>query len=526
MRVWAPWMSRLTIASILSLTQVFLPLKGQAQSGTAQPLNPVIEVGVVQRFGQDAKDRLVLKASSGDRLRLEFPDNDGVKTLESTQVVLEVPRFPQPMALEERVVLSKHRSFESAEASGAAWQAQGIPVELAQPDTWEVWAKRSVYASPFLRRLLLENLKAQGHDEVYLASQVQTEKNQAAWVVNGYRYHRDTLKLSSQTGVIWVDQVPYPGSLHLQPNSYGSYTLVNSVTIEDYLRGVVPYEIGPQAPPAAIEAQAILARTYALRNLRRFTIDNYELCADTQCQVYRGWLEPIARADQGIRNTRGIVLTHANTLVDAVYSSTTGGITAAFEDVWEGESRPYLQPVVDALPGRWDLQQNPLSEEANFRLFIQQTQGFNEVGWRHFRWQNSSTLATLKTDLKAYLTKRKHPQANFDKILELKVEKRARGGRVQELVVTTDRGAIVLDKDQIIQALSAPNSLLFYLEPMRDAGQVLTGYTFIGGGLGHGVGLSQTGSYHLADLGWSSAQILGFYYPTTELKPLDASLLQ
>jgi len=528
-RGWTTWIFRLTIAAIVGVADGGLRAEAQSgngQSGNGQPLNPIVEVGIVQRFGQEPTDRLTLTAPSGDRLRVVFPDGGGTKTLESDRVVLEVPRFPQSPVLEERVVLSKHRSFESAEASGQVWQQRGIPVELAQPDTWEVWAKRSVYSTPLLRRLLLKDLKAQGHGEVFLTSQVQTQKNQATWVVNGYRYHRDSLQVASSTGLILVDDVPYPGSLELQPNSYGSYTLVNDVTIEDYLRGVVPYEIGPGAPPTAVEAQAILARTYALRNLRRFAIDNYQLCADTQCQVYRGWLEPFPRADQAIRNTRGLVLTHGNSLVDAVYSSTTGGVTAAFEDVWDGEPRPYLQPVVDAMANRWDLSQKPLSDEANFRLFLQQTQGFNEVGWRHFRWQIPATLQTLKTDLKAYLTKRKHPQANFETIVDLRVQKRALGGRVQELVVNTDQGAIVLQKDQIIQALSPPNSLLFYVDPIKDPNQKLTGYTFVGGGLGHGVGMSQTGSYHLADLGWSSARILAFYYPNTELKPLEASLLQ
>ena len=62
----------------------------------------------------------------------------------------------------------------------------------------------------------------------------------------------------------------YAGQLNLQPNAYGTYTLVNKVPLETYLRGVVPYEIGTNAPKAAMEAQAIIARTYALRNLRRF----------------------------------------------------------------------------------------------------------------------------------------------------------------------------------------------------------------------------------------------------------------
>ena len=498
----------------------------------AQPaLNPVIDIGIVQRFGQNPTDRLNIAAPSGDRLTLVFTEGNQSKTIEATQLTLDVPRFPQPITLDERVVLSTHRSFESAEDSAAFWQNQGIPVELAQPGTWEVWAKRSVYATPLLRRILVENLNDRGHQEVYLTSQVVQEKKQAAWVVNGYRYHRDQLNIQSKSGVIWVDQTPYPGTLHLQPNSYGTYTLVNAVTIEDYLRGVVPYEIGPAAPPAAVEAQAILARTYALRNVRRFAIDRYELCADTQCQVYRGWLEPVARADQAIRNTRGLVLTYENQLIDAVYSSTTGGVTAAFEDVWNGAPRPYLQPVIDALPNRWDLAQKPLSEEANLRNFIQQTEGFNEVGWDYFRWRTIASLDQLKVDLQAYLQKRKHSLSNFQAVLGLTVKQRALSGRVQQLEVRlkmpgNTEELLILEKDQILQALETPNSIFFYLDPLRGTNQALTGYAFVGGGYGHGVGLSQTGSYHLADLGWSSANILQFYYTNTALQPLAENFLE
>jgi len=62
----------------------------------------------------------------------------------------------------------------------------------------------------------------------------------------------------------------YAGRMRLQPNAHGTYTLVNEVPLETYLRGVVPHEIGASAPYVAVEAQAIIARTHALRNLRRF----------------------------------------------------------------------------------------------------------------------------------------------------------------------------------------------------------------------------------------------------------------
>jgi SpoIID/LytB domain protein len=95
---------------------------------------------------------------------------------------------------------------------------------------------------------------------------------------------------------------------------------------------------------------------------------------------------------------------------------------------------------------------------------------------------------------------------------------------VQKMVVQTDLGAVELEKDDILNAFYAPNSTLFYLDPIYAANKVLKGYAFVGGGLGHGVGLSQTGSYRLGRLGWTSQQILSFYYPGTQIQPISQAL--
>jgi SpoIID/LytB domain protein len=304
---------------------------------------------------------------------------------------------------------------------------------------------------------------------------------------------------------------------------------------------VVPHEIGPGAPVPAIEAQAILARTYALRNLRRFAIDAYQLCADTQCQVYRGLTGTAPVADRAIQVTAGQVLTYQNELVDALYSSTTGGVTAPFSDVWNGPDRPYLRSVVDSVYGVWDLTQYPLNSEANFRAFIAIDQGFNEDTWRLFRWRYDSSLAEITQDLKGFLGRRQHPMAGLNQVLNMQVAERASSGRVQAIDIETDIGVVRLEKDEIVRVLAAPRSLLFYVDPIYEtaspgsaatapasasptAAPTLTGYRFVGGGWGHGVGLSQTGAYRLGNLGWNHGRILQFYYPGTTLQPISDAL--
>jgi len=507
-----------------------------AASQQAAPTKDVqLQVGIVQRFGTQSTDTVTLQAQPGDRLTLKFPQANGkVKPLIANTATLKVVMQPLPEAqVSERVVLSTHRSFESAEDSANRWRSQGIPVEIAQPKRWQVWAKRDVYTTPLLRRLLLQSLQVKGIQTAFVDSRLLKQQPKATLLINGKSYLKDNVQISAGRGVIQVqtelkddrNKRLYAGSLRLQPNTYGTYTLVNQVPLEAYLRGVVPHEIGTTAASSVLQVQAILARTYALRNLRRFAVDNYQLCADTQCQVYFGLGGAHSATDAAIAATRGKVLTYQNELVDAVYSASTGGVTASFNDVWEGPDRPYLVTRVDSVVSQWDLSQQPLTNEQTARQFLKQTKGFNEADQKWFRWQYSSSLLELNKDLHEYLKTLNSPLANFKSITQLKVVQRSPAGRVQKLRVTTDLGEIDLEKDNILVAFYAPASLFFYFDPLLDAKKKLTGYAFSGGGFGHGVGLSQTGSYHLGKLGWSSDRILSFYYPGTQLQPINNSIV-
>jgi SpoIID/LytB domain protein len=519
--------SAMTIAIATSLTP--------EQVVVAAPKDIELQVGVVQRFGRSPGDAVTLKALSGDRLTIQGVINGQPKTITSDTASLTIVMQPLPEPrLEERVVFSTHRSFESAEEDANRWKAAGIPVEIAQPNRWQVWAKRDVYTTPLLRRLLLQSAQARGFQTAFIDTQVLQKEPQASLTVNGQRFNKDEFTVTSRQGKIQVtskvgdsDRTTrlYPGRLRLQPNAYGNYTLVNDVPLEAYLRGVVPHEIGTFAGQPVLEVQSILARTYALRNLRRFQVDNYQLCADTQCQVYFGLADAHPKTDRAIAATRGRVLTYQNELVDAVYSANTGGVTAEFDDVWHGPNRPYLTTKIDSVANIWDLTQKPLSNEQNFRQFLQQKQGFNEATEKWFRWRYDSTLAELNKDLRDYLQKKRHPLANFKTIQRLAVTERAPSGRVQRLQVTTDQGVVELEKDNILIAFYAPASLMFKLDPLLNAQKQITGYAFSGGGLGHGVGLSQTGSYRLGALGWTSDRILQFYYPGTQLQPISDAIV-
>ena len=121
-----------------------------------------------------------------------------------------------------------------------------------------------------------------------------------------------------------------------------------------------------------------------------------------QCQVYNGLSGTDPATDRAIAATQGTVVTYNNELVDAVYSSSTGGITAPFTDIWAGADRPYLRAVIDSVGRPWDLARQSLADEANFRRFISQTKGFNEEGEERFRWRIQNRLEDLNRDVRRY----------------------------------------------------------------------------------------------------------------------------
>jgi SpoIID/LytB domain protein len=499
-----------------------------AASGPTSTGNDVeLRVGIIQRFGEKSTAKLQLEPTKGDRLRLRFQAGNKLQTIVTEKPVkLEtvMQALPKPV-VEEVVVLGTYRTFETAEDSAKKWRSQGIEVEISQPERWQVWAKRDVYSTALLRRLLFQNVKTSGAKMAYVDTKIQDKVPRVSWVVNGKRYSPKDFAISADKNLIRVSKGEKPGTgrlyagqMALQPNAYGTYTLVNEVPLETYLRGVVPNEIGTNVPTAALESQAILARTYALRNLRRFAVDNYQLCADTHCQVYYGLSGATPKTDKAIAATRGIVLTYNNQLVDALYSSTTGGVTAFFSDVWNGENRPYLRPVIDAPINFWNLSQQSLANEKNFRRFISMKQGFNESTWDVFRWKKETSIEDIAKDLQKFLRVKNSPYAKFKTIEAIAVTKRSRSGRILDLAVKTDIGTFTLHKDEVRSAFAAPVSTLFYLQPLNKGTAELWGYAFIGGGLGHGVGLSQTGAQNLAKLGWPTSKILQFYYPGTKIQ--------
>lgn len=152
----------------------------------------------------------------------------------------------------------------------------------------------------------------------------------------------------------------YRGQLLVYLNDRGWLNVINEVGLEDYLRGVVPREMGPEVYDnlEALKAQTVAARTYTLRNLGEFSEEGYDICATPRCQVYGGMEVEHPLTDQAIAETAGQVLSFDGELVDALYSSTCGGHTENVEVVFPLRQALYLRGVpcleagVDRVAGR------------------------------------------------------------------------------------------------------------------------------------------------------------------------------
>ena len=311
----------------------------------------------------------------------------------------------------------------------------------------------------------------------------------------------------------------------------GKLNLVNRLSLEEYLQGVIPKEVVAGWPMAVLKAQAIAARTYTLASLQRHHENNFDLCTSEHCQVYGGASAEQIITNQAVTETAGQVITYQGKIIAAFYHAASGGYTDDPGNVWNG-SIPYLKPVID-----WD-QNSPYSH-----------------------W----TKALNWVDLQG-LVMGSYPQ--IGRLKQLLPSSYGKDGRVLRLILKGDLGEINLTGAQFRSLMGLPSSnlqqviLIYGPEPcitlwwvsnrtypeVTVAGSDIPGLAveiinppwdqpdpwswlqdkqpaqlvIRGAGWGHGVGLSQWGAKGMADVGYNERQILGHFYPGTVISTIDS----
>jgi len=303
---------------------------------------------------------------------------------------------------------------------------------------------------------------------------------------------------------ITVNGKSYRGEVWLFADGEG-VSAINRLAVENYLRGVVPLEIGNRAESerAAVEAQAVAARSYAYTHLAPSDTRLYDMVATVMDQVYGGVKAETPLSDAAVAATLGLVLTYHGVVVNAPYHSTCGGGTARASEVWpRSGDEPYLVPVSDRIPGT--------------------DRYYCDISPR-FRWTRTFTEQALRSTLDRYLRNYVQvPRGGPGKPKSVKVASRTPSGRVRDLIITTDRGRYTLRENDIRFVLRSSsgeilNSTYFSVDERRDGGArgTLSGLVVRGSGYGHGIGMCQWGAIGRARAGQDFREILRTYYPGT-----------
>jgi len=275
--------------------------------------------------------------------------------------------------------------------------------------------------------------------------------------------------------------------------------VVNRLRMDDYLRGVVPLEIGTTsaADAAAVEAQAVTARSYAVSRLGDAP-RGFDLTATTQDQVYGGADAETRLGNVSVEATQGLVLLYGGRVANAPYHANCGGNTAAPQDSWRAAAEPYLQRVSDQIPGT--------------------TRYYCDNAPR-FRWTRTFSSDELRQAIGRYVRTLPGGAGGIGAVTSVAVGAVTPAGRVGTLTVDTDRGRWTLRGNEIRSALRTPAGELLYstyfsvdVVPGRAGVERLI---LKGGGNGHGVGMCQSGAIGRARAGQDFRTILRTYYPGT-----------
>lgn len=281
--------------------------------------------------------------------------------------------------------------------------------------------------------------------------------------------------------------------------------VVNVVALEDYLRGVVPLELGVRSPneQAALEAQAVAARSYAVVRARGASNAPYHLTAAVWDQVYGGIDAEHPIADAAVDATAGLVLTFRGTVVQAPYHGSCGGHTAAPNEAWSGVGETsWLRPVRDVPEGS--------------------DRPWCAIAPRH-QWERTLDRRELEGAVARYLQARGGARlVAAGAVRGARIEGRTASGRVSALLLDTDAGTLRLTGTALRDALRSRrgeilNSTYFSLEPVIGRDGRLTQLTLHGTGNGHGVGMCQWGAIARARAGHDARAILAAYYPGTDV---------
>ncbi|MBU2473430.1 MAG: SpoIID/LytB domain-containing protein [Candidatus Omnitrophica bacterium] len=283
----------------------------------------------------------------------------------------------------------------------------------------------------------------------------------------------------------------------------GVLTLINRLSVEEYLYGVLAAEIPPNSHPQALKSQAVAARTLVFKNRGRHKKDGFDFCSDVHCQVYQGVSAETAATIRAVDETSGQILEFDGQPIEAFYHSNCGGCLAS--DVFGQEK--YLANKLDFGQGSFD----EISKNKE-KWFLEPPETFcSRAKASNYRWQRIY-------DPEDFLI------AFGFKLADLKEISSKESGECfhhKEIEVVTVQGKKILRGDLTIRNyFDNLRSSAFIVEIKAFSAKVPKFLIFWGAGFGHGTGLCQEGAISMAEKNYTYQEILKHYYPKASLRKL------
>ncbi|MCB9357795.1 MAG: SpoIID/LytB domain-containing protein [Calditrichaeota bacterium] len=313
----------------------------------------------------------------------------------------------------------------------------------------------------------------------------------------------------------------YSGAIEFYVDHEGFIAALNETPIDRYLRGVVGAEMPPEFPEEALKAQAIASRSLVIaQKTIKHLNDPFDLCAHVHCQIYSGVTHENDRIVDAVTATRGVVLTHNKSIVDAHFSAVCGGHTEDVQATW------MTPPMYDGKGVACDctgtLEVPDLTTETGVRRWIQSRPSSccnldgielpvsRSYGRKHFRWE--TTL--LRSELEEILLVK--TGVDIGMLYDIVPIRRGVSGRLMEVEVLGSLANLRIKRELKIRRLlshSALESTTFLVEVLHDAQGNPMELVLTGAGWGHGVGMCQAGAARMAHDGKSAEEILAHYFP-------------
>ena len=299
----------------------------------------------------------------------------------------------------------------------------------------------------------------------------------------------------------------YPGDLQLTALTSGSgyklYPIIH-VYMENYLYGVVPYEMSSSSPLEALKAQAVAARTYTLNRMNGRTSYIYDLVDTASAQVFNGYSGSESNATRAVDATKGIVIMNNGKLSGTYYTASNGGQTEAVANIWGSTAYGYLGVKDDP----YDLAntgspRKTLTVYSTFNHASQSAKLQSLLTAKAKSIYGSGVSITTINSVTPHTPKYPSPSRLYTKL---------------DFGVTLSNGSSATLTFSIFDELESPLSMSHTSSKNELWSVSRDGSTFVisAGRYGHGVGMSQRGAQQMARMGYSYDQILGFYYEGCE----------